>query len=174
MTHIYQPLDLTVNGYAKKFSKKKFNEWYANQIIQQLDEGKELYEIEVKLRLTTMKPLHAQWLTDLYNLMTSAKGKPIILKGWQLAGITEAIQKGVNNLPELDPFNDIDPIINVDTVEPNLVALIDKTTEDLEILGVRTNNDEDMDNEDDEEVYEIHRNAFNVFHDDFVDETDAM
>ena len=75
MTYLYQPLDLTVNGYDKKFSKKKFNEWYANQVIQQLDEGKNLYEIEIKLRLSMLKLLHAEWLTDLYNLMTSAEGK---------------------------------------------------------------------------------------------------
>ena len=60
MTQPYQKLDLTVNGYVKKFSRKKFTECYANQIIQQLDEGKELYDIKVKLRLTMLKLLHAQ------------------------------------------------------------------------------------------------------------------
>ena len=29
MTKFYQPLDLTVNGYAKRFLKRKFNEWYS-------------------------------------------------------------------------------------------------------------------------------------------------
>ena len=33
MTHIYQVLDLTVNGYAKRFMKKKFNEWYTKAAI---------------------------------------------------------------------------------------------------------------------------------------------
>ena len=27
MTRYYQPLDLTVNGYAKRFLKRKFIEW---------------------------------------------------------------------------------------------------------------------------------------------------
>lgn len=108
----------------------------ANQTIQQLDEGKEkeLYEIEVKFQLTLLKSLHTQWLTDLYNLMTSAKWKNIVLKGGKLAGIIQAIQKGLRNLPGLNPFSDIFQIIKLDTVEPNLRAVIDKTAEDLEVL----------------------------------------
>ena len=34
MIHIYQILDLTVNGYVKRFMKKKFNDWYTNQVQQ--------------------------------------------------------------------------------------------------------------------------------------------
>ena len=64
MTGQLQPLNLTVNGYAKKYCKKKFNEWYMQQITKQLDSGKPTDEIEVKLQLTTLKPLHAEWLTD--------------------------------------------------------------------------------------------------------------
>ena len=32
MTHLFQPLDLTVNGNCKKFMKKKFSEWYTQQV----------------------------------------------------------------------------------------------------------------------------------------------
>ena len=32
MTKFYQPLDLTVNGYAKRFLKRKFNEWYSGKV----------------------------------------------------------------------------------------------------------------------------------------------
>ena len=35
-------------------------------IIQQIDERKELHAIEVKLHLTMLKPLRAQWLTEWY------------------------------------------------------------------------------------------------------------
>ena len=42
MTHVYQVFDLTVNGYAKHLVKKTLNEWYTNQVRQQLDEGKEV------------------------------------------------------------------------------------------------------------------------------------
>ena len=55
-------------------------EWYTNQIMQQLNEGKELHAIEVKLQLTMFKPLHAQYLTGIYSRMTSADSKDIISK----------------------------------------------------------------------------------------------
>ena len=52
MTLFYQPLDLTINGSAKKrFIAKKFNNWYCDQITCELDDGKPLEEINVKLRL---------------------------------------------------------------------------------------------------------------------------
>ena len=60
MTHFYQPLDLTVNGYAKKFMSRKFNSWYTDQISLQLEKG-----------VRIMKPLHAEWITDFYNHMTT-------------------------------------------------------------------------------------------------------
>ena len=59
MTGILQSLDLTVNGSAKKFCKKKYSHWYMEQIMKQLDDGKSIKEIDVKLQLTTLKPLHA-------------------------------------------------------------------------------------------------------------------
>lgn len=62
----------------------------------------------------------------------------IVLKGWKSAGIIEAIQKGVINLPALDPFSDIDPVNNLDNIEPNLEAVVDMNGEDLEMLGAKT------------------------------------
>eukprot|EP00794_Sanderia_malayensis_P013334 gene13334-14712_t len=112
MTKYYQPLDLTVNGYAKRFTKNKFNEWYAQQITKQLQEGNKLENVDVKLRLSTLKPLHAGWLVALYNEMTSAKGKEIISSGWRAAGIKDAVRLGLKNLPTIDPFHDIDPLLS--------------------------------------------------------------
>ena len=34
MTHFFQPLDLTVNGSAKKFMRNRFTEYYAGDIIE--------------------------------------------------------------------------------------------------------------------------------------------
>ena len=67
MTHILQPLDLTINGFAKKFCKKKFNHWYMEQIMKQLGNGKSIQDIDVKILLTTLKPLTADWLAELYS-----------------------------------------------------------------------------------------------------------
>ena len=72
----------------------------------------------------------------------------------------------------LDPYNDIDPMINFNNVDPNLEAINDKSNEESESLGVNLNADDiDTDNdEDDEEVYEI---DFDIY-DGFVDESDEI
>ena len=111
MTKFYQPLDLTVNGHAKRFFKSKFSAWYADQISKQLNEGVKIDELDVKFRLTTMKPLHAQWVVDFYNEMTTSKGSTIIESGWKTSGISDAIRLGSKELPPIDPFQDIDLLL---------------------------------------------------------------
>ena len=59
MTKYYQPLDLTVNGYSKRFLKNKFKEWYSFQVPKQLADGVMLENVQVKLTLTILKPIHA-------------------------------------------------------------------------------------------------------------------
>ena len=58
MTHYFQPLDLTVNAVAKHFLKDKFEVRYANEVKKQLDEGTEVYEIDILLMLSILKPIH--------------------------------------------------------------------------------------------------------------------
>ena len=113
-TYLYQPLDAqgSVNVFSKMFMKKRFTQWYSNQVIQQIDMGKDISSIDIKFRLTTMKPLHAKWLIELYNYLTSPEGKEICMKGWMVTGIYDAVQMTLKNLPTLDPFNDIDPLFN--------------------------------------------------------------
>ena len=111
MIKLYQPLDLTVNGHAKRFFTSKFSVWYAEQISKQLNEGVKIDEVDVKFRLTTMKPLHAQWVVDFYNEMTTSKGSTITESGWRAAGISDAIRLGSKELLPIDPFRDIDPLL---------------------------------------------------------------
>ena len=33
----FQPLDLTVNGYVKQYTKRKFVDWYNKEIINVID-----------------------------------------------------------------------------------------------------------------------------------------
>ena len=61
------------------------------------------------MELSILKPPHAKCLIDLYDYMTSQNGQAVSLKGWKVAGVTEAVQKSLNGLPSLDPFHDIDP-----------------------------------------------------------------
>ena len=42
MTDYFQVLDLTVNKWVKDFMKQKFNPWFATQLRNELESGKEL------------------------------------------------------------------------------------------------------------------------------------
>lgn len=75
MMHFFQPLDLTVNGEAKKFVKKEFITCYSNAVQQQLQNGKNMEDIKVNLNLTVINPQHAQWLVHMCNYLTGANGK---------------------------------------------------------------------------------------------------
>ena len=135
MTKFYQPLDLTVNGHAKRFFKSKFSAWYADQISKQLNEGVKIDEVDVKFRLTTMKPLHAQWVVDFYNEMTASKGSTIIESGLRAAGISDAIRLGSKELPPIDPFQDIDPLLekNASKEHEQLQAICGLTLDERQI-----------------------------------------
>lgn len=84
--------------------KKEFTVYYSSCVKQQLDSGKRLEEIDVDFRLTVIKPLHAQWLVNMYNFFTSRKGADDIVKGWKKAGIVGVLD-GTIVLPNEDPFS---------------------------------------------------------------------
>ena len=62
MTQHFQTLDLTVNGPAKKFLTRKFEEWYADEVRKLVSNGKSIYNIEVPLKFPILKPLHVNWV----------------------------------------------------------------------------------------------------------------
>ena len=65
--YLFQPLDVQggPNGFVKKLMKREFTDWYASQIILPMEEGKELETIEVPLKLSNIKPLHAKWMIEI-------------------------------------------------------------------------------------------------------------
>ena len=116
--------------------------------------------IEVKLKLSVLKPLHAGWLIDAYDHLTSEAGWKIIANGWQSAGITSAISKGVQGL--FDPFDTIDPLVNHADESDN--HLPNMNSEEIDFF---INLREEEDSSDDEWEMEDRgveiRNAFDVF-----------
>ena len=48
MIHDFHPLDLTINGVIKKFPTTKFEEWYVNEIVRQINARVEGYSVEIK------------------------------------------------------------------------------------------------------------------------------
>ena len=87
MTHLLQSLDLTVNDHRKFFMNRMFAEGYRKQVEEALSHGKKVEDIEVKFYLTVIKPLHAKWLMEFYNHITSEEGSEIIINDWKRSGI---------------------------------------------------------------------------------------
>ena len=48
-------------------------------------------DIEVKFRISKMKPLHVSWLTGFLNELTSPNDKKVITSGWRRSEILDAI-----------------------------------------------------------------------------------
>ena len=88
-----QPLDISVNKPAKQFLKKKFDEWYTDQIMQQIH-GQDVEEVElqpVDLSLPALRDLGGQWLVEMSEY--SSDNPQIIVNGFLKSGITQAIDE---------------------------------------------------------------------------------
>ena len=165
MTNLFQPLDLTVIGSAKAFMKKKFAEWYSSSIAKQLDEGKAVEDIDVELKLSILKPLHAEWIKELYDYMTSEEGRGIISNVWKASFITEAILKGKKGLENLGPFFTFDPLLN------NNDQINEEVQSNQGNAGFFAGRFEDKsDNDDDDDDWEFEgeevNNIFDIINDD--------
>ena len=64
------------------------------------------------MRLTALKPLHASWLVDLYNHLSSDIGRRHIAKGWEKAGIAQLLDESFS-LPPEDPLEEIEGSIEI-------------------------------------------------------------
>lgn len=166
MTHLYQPLDLTVNGHFKTFMRSKFSQWYSKQILLQLEGGADVQSVKVDVKLTIVKPLHAIWLIEYYNKMSSPEGQEVVQNGWLRSGITDAIKLGSSKLPSLDPFRDIDMVPAVQTFTEELSQV------DLAIVCpshspdgtiIETHSDSDSSTWEGSEEDEYERNVFDLF-----------
>ena len=163
MTQLLQPLDLSVNGAAKAYMKKRFTEWYSRCIIQELNSGKGVDNIDIQLKMSVLKPLHANWINDIYNYFTAPEGKEIIANGWKAAYITEALKKGKQGLDPLDPFASIDPLS--DESEPIDFAVQSNEEVDHFFASAYQHDDEDDDDEWLDENEEPIQNIFELIND---------
>ena len=163
MTHLFQPLDLTVNGHCKAYMKSKFAEWYRKQMENASFQGKKVEEIEISFRLTTIKLLHAKWLMEFYNHITSEAGSKIIINGWKASGIYDAIKMGESALPSIDPFSDIAPLADENISD---VQVILPTLDLMENFVNEHHKDYENSEWEDENEIDFERNAFDFIIDD--------
>lgn len=100
-------MDISVNKSAKCFIAEKYHDWYAEKVLEQLNKGVNAHDVKVDVRLSTVKPLHANWIIDMYNHLKNSKS--IVINGFKKAHITEAVAESTKlaNLCE-NPFQEID------------------------------------------------------------------
>lgn len=67
-TDLFQPIDLSVNKPAKEFLRLKFQEWYTDQVMEQI-EGEEDIDvaeiIPVSLSMPVLKEIGAKWMVKM-------------------------------------------------------------------------------------------------------------
>ena len=71
--NLFQPLDISVKKRAKCFIADKYQDWYAEKVLQQLNRGVAAHDVKVDVQLSIMKPLHAKWITEMYHHLKRSK-----------------------------------------------------------------------------------------------------
>ena len=134
------------------------------QVDNALEVGKKLEDINTEFRLSVMKPLHAKWLVEYYNHISSEAGTKVIVNGFKLAGIYDVIRSGKLSLQSIDPFNDITPL--TDSLSEGNCGNFVRLSDDLsEGYANELDENESEDDEDTEWGLEdgFNRNAFGDF-----------
>ena len=67
-TNHLQTMDLSINKPAKDFFKRKFKEWCAGQVKEQMDSSEDGTEA-VNLGLPMLKELEAKWLVEMVGIL---------------------------------------------------------------------------------------------------------
>ena len=98
-----------------------------NTSRNELESGKKIENIRIKFLLSTIKPLHAGWLTDCYNQLISSHRKEIILAGWRASRISAAIEDVLRGFL-VDLFNEIDPFNQ--TIQINMTSVVRPMSEE--------------------------------------------
>ena len=98
-----QPLDLTVNSVFKRLQRDAFSNWYALDLKKKLDAGENIEDVKMCLRLSIVKPLHAEWLKQTISSLESKE--EIVEQGFRLAGILQCFE---TNLADTLPLQQLD------------------------------------------------------------------
>ena len=110
-TNLFQPLDISVNKNAKWFIADKYQNWYAEKVLQQLNRRVAAHDVKVDVKLSIMKPLHAKLIIEMYHHLKCSK--QIMISGFRKAHITKAVSEAdqLDQLSE-NPFTEIYMVTN--------------------------------------------------------------
>ena len=96
--------------------------------------------------------MHAEWLLQFYNHITSETGAEITLKGYKAAGIYDALKMGAVALISFDPFEDISPLPENDN-DNDTRGISDIIDVSVEMKGFVNHIVDDDDDEENNELY---------------------
>ena len=99
-TDLLQPLDVSVNKPAKCFLRQKFDDWYASEIFEQLDNIDDGEMEPVDMCLPVMKELFSKWIVEMYKYIAS--NPQFIVNGFIHMGITKALDGDLDSASEDD------------------------------------------------------------------------
>ena len=91
-TDLLQPTDISVNKPAKDFFKRKFERWYSDEVMKQLQGVSDIESAEIEpinICFSAMKVLTSQWLVDMNEYI--ANNPQFIFNGFRRAGIADAL-----------------------------------------------------------------------------------
>ena len=95
-----QLLDVSVQKAAKNHLRQSFEDWYADEIVKQLNENKGSESEDeviqpVDLSLTRLKPLSAKWLV---KMVQHIKNNPeIVRSGIRETGISDTLAESLED-----------------------------------------------------------------------------
>ena len=91
-TDLLQPLDIAVNKPVKDFLKRKFEHWYADEVVKQLQGVTDIQSAEIQpinMSFAAIKVLSAKWLVEMSEYL--AENPQFIVSGFRRAGILMAL-----------------------------------------------------------------------------------
>ena len=85
--------------------KRGFSDYFTSTMLEK-EPNRDVATINVDLKLSTLKAIHAMVLMGIYDFLLSEKGKKVVLNGWKAAEITEALEHArmQGNVSSVDPF----------------------------------------------------------------------
>ena len=84
-----QPLDISVNKPLKAEIKRRFVNWYSDEVKVQLDSGIPIEEISIHMPISKMKPLAACWLVGAFDYLQ--QHEEFAVNGFKEAGIFDLL-----------------------------------------------------------------------------------
>ena len=105
-----------------------------------------------------------KWFVEFFNEMTSESGATVILNGWKASGIYDALKMGSSNLPSIDPFHDILPLLESNDGESSIQTIT--ITDEMREHFINEADEEDNSEWEDENDVDFNRNVFDILIDD--------